>query len=422
MSLTTAVAKRLPIKRLFKIVNGATPSSAVESYWNGNVPWVTPEDLGSLKSRTIVETRRLLTEDGLANCGASMVPARSLILSTRAPIGHLAIAAVDCCTNQGCKALVPLDGQLDSYFYYQLIAIREILQSRGRGSTFKELSTEDLSQVKLWCPTPPNRKRIAAYLDRETARIDALVAEKEALLRLLEEKRASLISHAVTRGLNPKAKLKPSGIPWLGDVPEHWEVKELRHITAKGTKITYGIVQAGPDIPDGIPYIRTSDMSGDFLPEDGYQKTSVEIDQSYARSRVYEGDMVISIRASVGKTLAVPGYLNGANLTQGTAKVSPGERIVSRFLFHWMNCHPVQRYLGSISKGTTFKEITLEMLRRTPILVPPMEEQEEIVQICDRSTEVFRELNKDIQTSIQLLREKRTSLISAAVTGEMAIN
>lgn len=308
-------------------------------------------------------------------------------------------------------------------FMFQSHQVRESISSVVQSVTRSHQRANPSDITKLWLPVPPlpTQRRIAAYLDRETARIDALVAEKEALLRLLEEKRASLISHAVTRGLNPKAKLKPSGIPWLGDVPEHWEVKELRHIAAKGTKITYGIVQAGPDIPDGIPYIRTSDMSGDFLPEDGYQKTSVEIDQSYARSRVYEGDMVISIRASVGKTLAVPGYLNGANLTQGTAKVSPGERIASRFLFHWMNCHPVQRYLGSISKGTTFKEITLEMLRRTPILVPPMVEQEKIVQICDRSTEVFRELNNDIQTSIHLLREKRTSLISAAVTGEMEV-
>ena len=314
---------------------------------------------------------------------------------------------------------------------FQSDKIRYQLEIEAKGVTRYGLPNSAIGETFLPIPPLPTQRRIAAYLDRETAQIDALVAQKELLLALLEEKRASLISHAVTRGLpgvasaktglNPKAKLKPSGIPWLGDVPEHWEVKELRHIAAKGTKITYGIVQAGPDIPDGIPYIRTSDMSGDFLPEEGYQKTSAEIDQSYARSRVYEGDMVISIRASVGKTLSVPKYLNGANLTQGTAKVSPGERIASRFLFHWMNSHPVQRYLGSISKGTTFKEITLEMLRRTPILVPPDEEQERIALSCDRSLEVFRSLNNDIQTSIHLLREKRASLISAAVTGEMAV-
>jgi type I restriction enzyme S subunit len=320
---------------------------------------------------------------------------------------------------------------LDSRFLFYLTAsdpFRTIGATEMSGAAGQKRVPESFLQ-NLIVPVPPLplQRRIAAYLDRETARIDALVAEKEELLRLLEEKRASLISHAVTRGLSgvasaktgldPNAKLKPSGIPWLGEVPEHWELKELRHIAAKGTKITYGIVQAGPDIPDGIPYIRTSDMSGDFLAEDGYQKTSAEIDQSYARSRVYEGDMVISIRASVGKTLSVPKYLNGANLTQGTAKVSPGERIVSRFLFHWMNSHPVQRYLGSISKGTTFKEITLDMLRRTPILVPPDEEQKRIALSCDRSLEVFRSLNKGIKTSIALLREKRSSLISAAVTG-----
>ena len=138
------------------------------------------------------------------------------------------------------------------------------------------------------------------------------------LIDLLKEKRQAVISRAVTKGLDPSAPMKDSGVEWLGQVPAHWEVKALTKLARPGTSITYGIIQAGPNIENGIPYIRTSDMSGDCLPIDGYLRTSPEIDASYARSKVQAGDLVIAIRATIGKPLLVPPYLEGANLTQGT--------------------------------------------------------------------------------------------------------
>ena len=168
----------------------------------------------------------------------------------------------------------------------------------------------------------------------------------------------------MTKGLNPNVPMKHSGVEWLGEVPEHWEVLELKRLNKEGSSITYGIVQAGPHQEQGVPYIRTSDMSGDRLLLETCQRTTPEIDEAYARSRVSEGDLVISIRATVGKALEVPKELDGANLTQGTAKFSPGERVTSGFMKLAFESSYSQAQIGSIAKGATFLEITLDALRR----------------------------------------------------------
>ena len=160
--------EKFALKRLFKIVNGSTPKSDIASYWDGDVVWVTPEDLGKLQSDSIATTRRQISREGLASCGASVVPPESIILSTRAPIGNIAIAQVPLCTNQGCKSLVPRSCNVFTrYFFYQVQALKRELNVLGNGTTFLELSAEKLGQVVLSVPTHERQKEIADFLDRE---------------------------------------------------------------------------------------------------------------------------------------------------------------------------------------------------------------------------------------------------------------
>jgi type I restriction enzyme S subunit len=194
------------------------------------------------------------------------------------------------------------------------------------------LNLGSLKGLDILLPDFYEQTQIANFLDHETAKIDVLIDKQQHLIALLKEKRQAVISHAVTKGLNPDAPMKDSGVEWLGKVPEHWEVSQIKYKVQVGTSIMYGIVQAGPHVDDGIPYIKTSDMAGDALPIDGYSKTSKEIDEAYRRSKVSEGDIVVAIRATVGKCLPVPKELEGANLTQGTAKISPGAGVDGEFL------------------------------------------------------------------------------------------
>jgi len=135
-------ARRL--KRLFRVVNGSTPKSDEPAYWDGEIPWATPDDLGKLAARELRRTGRYITREGYESCRTSMVPEGSLVLSTRAPIGHLAIAAVDLCTNQGCRSLVFRKHSDREFFYFELVALRPILESLGDGSTFRELAKQSL--------------------------------------------------------------------------------------------------------------------------------------------------------------------------------------------------------------------------------------------------------------------------------------
>ncbi len=262
---------------------------------------------------------------------------------------------------------------------------------------------------------------ISRFLFIETAKLDNLMAEQEKLIALLKEKRQAVIAHAVTKGLNPTVPMRESGVEWLGEVPAHWEVSQLKYVARDGTSITYGIVQAGPHVEGGIPYIKTSDMSGESLPLEGYSRTSSEIDQSYSRSKVFFGDLVIAIRASVGKCLSLPEELDGANLTQGTAKISPGEGVERDYLLNLINSAGLQVYFDSMAKGATFKEITLDMLRRTPVLIPPLAEQRDIARYLATELKSFQNLLQETEKAISLLKERRTALISAAVTGQIDV-
>ncbi len=212
------------VKRLFDIVNGSTPKSDEAVYWNGDIVWVTPEDIGKAHGRRIGTSRRTITDVGYQSCGTTLVPPGSIVLTTRAPIGNVALAEVSLCTNQGCKSLVKRAEANSQYFLYFFSAITEMLQSLGRGSTFVELGNQDLGQFAFAAPPPDEQQEIAAFLDRETAQIEALIAKQERQIALLGEKRQALISHAVTKGLDPNAPMKDSGVEWLGEIPTHWTV------------------------------------------------------------------------------------------------------------------------------------------------------------------------------------------------------
>jgi type I restriction enzyme S subunit len=319
----------------------------------------------------------------------------------------------------------PSDSDLGYLLYvFQMGYRQKILYAYGQGSSQLgrwRLPTAEFQNWAIPFPSLKEQVSIATFLDHETAKIDALIAEQQRLIELLQEKRQAVISHVVTKGLNPHAPMKDSGVEWLGEVPEHWEILELKRLIKEGSSITYGIVQAGPHIDDGVPYIRTSDMAGDRLILETCQRTSMEIDESYARSKVEAGDLVIAIRATVGKVLEVPIELHGANLTQGTAKFSPGARVDARFIKASFEADYCQSQIMSSAKGATFLEITLDALRRLKIAIPPRHEQEEVVEFLAGATSRLGDLLLAAQQTITLLQERRSALISAAVTGQIDV-
>lgn len=157
--------------------------------------------------------------------------------------------------------------------------------------------------------------------------------------------------------------------------PRGWPVRPLGSVVRQGTIVTYGIVQAGPEVPSGIPYIRTGDLVGGEIKTEGLRHTAPEIAARFARSRVDPGDIVMSIRATVGTTAVVPKEVGGANLTQGTARIAPGAEAIGEYLLGAIRTAGTQRWIQRQVKGATFREITLKRLRELPIVLPPAELQ-----------------------------------------------
>ncbi|CDG86935.1 restriction endonuclease subunit S [Xenorhabdus bovienii] len=219
------------LKNIATIVNGSTPKSGVEDYWDGDINWITPTDLSQKSCIYLNESQRKITLQGLNSCGTTLVPANTVILSTRAPIGSLAITGTSSCTNQGCKSLVIKSKEISLFIYYYFSISTSPLNNLGRGSTFLELSSEDLGSFRLPLPDADIGK-ITAFLEHETAKIDKLIEKQQQLIELLKEKRQAVISYAVTKGLNPDVPMKDSGVEWLGEVPKHWVVSGFKKYLA----------------------------------------------------------------------------------------------------------------------------------------------------------------------------------------------
>jgi type I restriction enzyme S subunit len=203
-----SVFAEIQVRRIFRVVNGGTPTSDEEN-WNGDVPWATPVDLAAANGQLLSTTARTLTRDGLRN-GSSSVPAGSLVLSTRAPIGYVAETTCEMAFNQGCRGLVPLK-QLDTRYYrYLFTALRHQLDARGLGTTFRELSSDSLASTRIATPSFESQREISDFLDVETQRIDMLVSSlggsptspTKSLCGLLLERRHAVISAVVTGELD----------------------------------------------------------------------------------------------------------------------------------------------------------------------------------------------------------------------------
>ena len=253
------------LRSVADVINGATPSTNVPDYWDGHILWVTPDDLGRLRSRYVTDSARRITEEGYRSCGTTMAPANSLAISTRAPIGHLGILQSKGCVNQGCRLLIPGASIQVEYLHYTLSTSRSDLASLGQGSTFTELSRTQLSAFRFPLPLPPEQAAIVRYLDYVDRRIRRYVSAKRKLIALLEEERQAIVNRAVTRGLDPSVRLRPSGVEWLGDVPEHWEMRRLGYLATKfGSGIT---PRGGATVYEehGIPFLRSQNIHFDGL-------------------------------------------------------------------------------------------------------------------------------------------------------------
>jgi type I restriction enzyme S subunit len=410
------------VRRIFTVVNGSTPSSAVQDYWDGDIIWVTPEDLGKLASNTIRDSCRHITRNGYMSCGTTLAPAESLVLSTRAPIGHLAIAGCELCTNQGCRCLVFRRKAVTRYFYYQFVAARDELRSWGQGSTFQELGNSRLAAIRLACPSLPEQFIIAAFLDRETARLDALLAAKQRLLGLLAEKRAALITRAVTRGLDPSIPLKESGVQWLNHVPVHWEGMSLKRWVE--VRITDGPHETPDFLDEGIIFVSAEAVSnGRIHFEQARGCISPQLHAKYIQKCHPQRDDLLLCKsgATTGKMAIVDVDIEFSVWSPLALIRASRKKILPQYLFCAIQADYVQNQIRQTWSAGTQPNIAMSDIERLFVVAPGLQQQQALVDYLDRQTARLDALADRVRRAMDLLREYRAALITAAVTGQIDV-
>lgn len=285
----------------------------------------------------------------------------------------------------------------------------------------QRVNASDIYKLKQPLPPLEEQQKIGQFLDHQTVKIDRLIRKQRRLIDLLEEKRQAVTSEVITKGLNPNVPMKDSGIAWLGQVPAHWEVKRLMHLTPKYRRIMYGIILPGPHYEGGVPIVKGGDVKEHRLSPENLNRTDPEIEASYGRSRLKPGDLVFAIRGGVGDVEIVPKELEGANLTQDAARVAPGEDINSEWLYFALKAEPVVSQLKAGILGATVTGINIWDLKRVKLPVPPKMERDHIASYLNDQVGKFERTKSKAQVAIERLLEHRNSLVSSAVTGKIDV-
>ncbi|EPR0190337.1 restriction endonuclease subunit S [Vibrio parahaemolyticus] len=308
---------------------------------------------------------------------------------------------------------VALDCRFFAYF------INEVIDFNVQSSAIGQLSTLQISPYKVLIPSREEQTQIANFLDHETAKIDTLIEKQQQLIKLLKEKRQAVISHAVTKGLNPEVPMIDSGVEWLGEVPEHWVVTPYKYLT---NEVTVGIVvtPAKYYVDSGVKCLRSLNVAPNIVKDERWVYISEESNKALSKSRVSEGDIVVVRSGQTGTAAVIPKELDGSNCID-LVIVRRSEKICSTFACFQLNSDFARHQVVKGSEGAIQLHFNVEVAKALLVCLPPLAEQMEITAHLLETEQKFKELLNAAEMQISLLKERRTALISAAVTGKIDV-
>ncbi len=387
----------VPLRRVARIINGGTPVGE-PNYWDGDVPWATPVDLGQAHGALLTATGRSLTAAGVA-AGSALVPAGSVLVSTRAPIGYVARTDRPMAFNQGCRGLVPGPNVDSRFLALALMAAQEMMQARGSGSTFMELSSEGLASLPIPLPGLADQRSIADFLDCQLHQWKELVRRGLTQKILVEESLHSRVEDAR-----------------LALATQHKSAR-LRHIAEK---ITVGIVVRPADLyaAEGCPFLRGQNLSSRGITRKDLRYISPVDNAKNGKSILRSGDVLVSRVGLTGQAAEVPTWAVGGNCV-GMLLVRPGQRLHSRYLHLMLNARGSQQQLQAMSGGSVQEVLNTAALAELVLPVPPIREQEAVAETLSDAVRVAEKTITVLERQEHLIKERQQGLVSAAVTGEL---
>ncbi len=380
---------KVKLKDCCKVVGGATPKRNVPEYWESDdIPWVTPKDVSNLTDKTLLDAPEYISQLGFDKCATYLLPKGSILLTSRAPIGNVAIAGKDMCTNQGFKSLVAGEGVDSTYLYYCMLAHSKHLDALGNGATFKEVSKKVVEEFEIPLPPFEEQKRIATILDKA----DAIRRKRQQAIDLADDFLRSVF-------------LDMFGDPVTN--PKGWEVRSCSEVSRQ---ITVGLVikPASYYVEFGVPAIRSLNIKESGINENNFVFFSeVDNENTLAKSRVFEGDIVIVRSGQPGRAAVIPKHLNGINAIDVLILRTNVDYFEPHYLAYFLNSSAGKQIVMAEERGQIQKHLNVGSLNNAEIPVPPLHLQKKFVKILKGTREKFaKEISGNYSSLFHSLSQK----------------
>lgn len=369
-----------------EVIGGSTPSRVVSEFWNGDIPWVVPTEVTNLKGRFLVSTTDTITSDGMRSAGIKMIPANSVLLTSRATIGAVAINKIPVSTNQGFQSLVPRRDVDTLWLYYLAGSMKRQLDRLAVGSTFREVHRSTMRKVQILLPPIDQQRKIAEVLDS----IDDAIERTDGVIGATEQVRDALLYELLSRGM-PGWHNEWRDVPGVGTLPASWDVVRLGDVAEVVTGGTP--LRSCPDYYGGTtPWVKPTDLA-----KGNTVSTSEEYltDDGVAVSRLLpQGAVLVSCIGTIGEVAiaTIPMCTN-----QQINALVPNEKVVSSFLY-WV-CTSLSDFLRTSAAKTAVPILNKSSFSKVAIPLPSIGEQHAICRVLN-----------SVDDSLECLRSERDSM------------
>jgi len=402
--------------RIFSYIgSGTTPKSGSEDYYTQNgIPFL---QTGDLNDGYVTHTSKRITEKALRDTNLKIHPKGSLIVAMYgATIGKLGILDIDATVNQACCVLTKSPIIETKFAFYTYLAAKKDLIFQSKGGGQPNISQDTIRSERIPIPPIKEQEAIVAYLDATTSKIDEAIAQQQKMIDLLNERKQIIISNAVTKGLDPNVKMKPSGIDWIGDIPSHWELLQLKKVA----KIILGKMLSREQ-GEVYPYLCAKDVHyGSVNVTD--LKTMHFSDIEKQLYEVRKGDMlIVEGGAGAGGCAIYDDDEHGIYIQNSIMIVRCYKTMLNGYVCYMIQSINQKGYVEYICNKATIPHFTKEKVGSVIIPIPPKEEQKAILDYITKSIKPIEVSINNCQKQISLLQERKQIIINDVVTGKVKV-
>ncbi|MBE0421756.1 restriction endonuclease subunit S [Pseudoalteromonas nigrifaciens] len=396
---------------------GWTPPTKNDENFVGENLWV---NISDLKKKVITNTSKRISDKAAKEASMSITPKGSLMYSFKLSVGTVSFAGEDMYTNEAIASFLDSARLPLSYLYYALPKfVIENASTNIYGARI--LNQELINNAQLLEPTFEEAENIANFLDHETAKIDILIEKQQQLIKLLKEKRQAVISHAVTKGLNPQTPMKDSGVEWLGEVPSNWDVINMHYVLNAIGDVDHYMPQS---VDKGIPYVMTGDLT-EFASNISFEQCKQVSKKDYLKLsnkiKSAKGDVIMARYATIG-TVSYIDIDRDFLVSYSCVTIKPNPlKVLGLYLYYYFKSHAFLEGIQSQINTNTQGNVGVNDLKKIKVTLPSLTEQAEIIEYLQTAMNKLDMLVSKSKNTIRLSKERRTALISAAVTGKIDV-